>query len=200
MRTRPREDSGRDADQVRLNVDCPDPVNEAHLDGPRESCVSTWTNPPHKSHLCHACGHIWRPADVATNGVLTIKTAGKNDSPRECTRLGRDEALRLANQLIAADPYTRYSFVPQNAVVEKERAEKYARSMVVVALTDINPMSAWPFTQPVRDEQARCEAICHDLAETPREDMNFKDFEDNYESGWRDCALMVAEEIKRGEV
>src|SRR5574340_600312 len=24
-----------------------------------------WDNPPHRSHLCHGCGHIWRPADVA---------------------------------------------------------------------------------------------------------------------------------------
>jgi len=28
-----------------------------------------WTNPPHRSHLCHGCGNIWRPFDVATNGV-----------------------------------------------------------------------------------------------------------------------------------
>lgn len=42
-----------------------------------ESC---WTNPPHRSHLCHGCGHIWRPADVPTNGVAATKTKGKNDS------------------------------------------------------------------------------------------------------------------------
>jgi hypothetical protein len=41
---------------------------------------STWTNPPHRSHLCHHCGHIWRPADVPTNGVAQVKTRGKNDS------------------------------------------------------------------------------------------------------------------------
>ncbi len=41
-----------------------------------------WKNPPHKSHLCHnsTCKHIWRPADVPTNGVAEIKTKGKNDS------------------------------------------------------------------------------------------------------------------------
>jgi hypothetical protein len=38
-----------------------------------------WTNPPHRSHLCHGCGHIWRPADVATNGVATLRTQGKED-------------------------------------------------------------------------------------------------------------------------
>lgn len=40
-----------------------------------------WSNPPHRSHLCHGCGHIWRPADVPTNGVSAVKTQGKNDSP-----------------------------------------------------------------------------------------------------------------------
>lgn len=40
----------------------------------------TWDNPPHRSHLCHSCGHIWRPADVPTNGVAAVKTAGRNDS------------------------------------------------------------------------------------------------------------------------
>lgn len=38
-----------------------------------------WTNPPHRSHLCHNCGTIWRPADVPTNGVAAIKTKGKAD-------------------------------------------------------------------------------------------------------------------------
>lgn len=40
-----------------------------------------WQNLPHRSHLCHYCGHIWRPADVPTNGVTALKTKGKNDSP-----------------------------------------------------------------------------------------------------------------------
>ncbi|WP_343726649.1 helix-turn-helix transcriptional regulator [Burkholderia seminalis] len=39
-----------------------------------------WDNPPHRSHLCHACGTIWRPADVATNGVASIETRGKADT------------------------------------------------------------------------------------------------------------------------
>jgi hypothetical protein len=40
-----------------------------------------WTNPPHRSHLCGNCGHIWRPADVPTNGVAATKTKGKRDTP-----------------------------------------------------------------------------------------------------------------------
>jgi hypothetical protein len=40
-----------------------------------------WRNPPHRSHLCVGCGHIWRPADVPTNGVAAVKTQGMADSP-----------------------------------------------------------------------------------------------------------------------
>jgi hypothetical protein len=40
----------------------------------------TWDNPPHKSHLCHGCRCVWRPADVATNGVAELKTSGKGDT------------------------------------------------------------------------------------------------------------------------
>lgn len=41
-----------------------------------------WDNPPHKSHLCADCGHIWRPADIYTNGVKEILTRGAKDSER----------------------------------------------------------------------------------------------------------------------
>lgn len=61
-----------------------------HIDGPEwaddphdieQGQMRVWENPPHRSHLCHHCGFIWRPADVPTNGVASIKTHGKNDSP-----------------------------------------------------------------------------------------------------------------------
>lgn len=42
--------------------------------------TSLWSNPPHRSHLCHSCGCIWRPADVPTNGVLAVTTEGKTDT------------------------------------------------------------------------------------------------------------------------
>jgi len=59
-----------------------------HIDAPEERDAlkefkrtpEPWTNPPHRSHLCARCGHIWRPADVPTNGVAKIKTRGKADS------------------------------------------------------------------------------------------------------------------------
>lgn len=50
-----------------------------HVDAPDERTPG-WTNPPHKSHLCHGCGCIWRPADVPTDGVLNIETSGKADN------------------------------------------------------------------------------------------------------------------------
>lgn len=62
-----------------------------HIDSPdaddgqtvRDLGVERWTNPPHRSHLCHGCGHVWRPADVPTNGVAAVKTKGKIDSKIE---------------------------------------------------------------------------------------------------------------------
>lgn len=67
------------------HLDAPEPDQFRHQPG--EDLLSGtlhhslgWDNPPHKSHLCHGCGYIWRPADVPTNGVAAVKTKGKNDS------------------------------------------------------------------------------------------------------------------------
>lgn len=51
------------------------------MDPPAGWAMPPWKNEPHRSHLCHGCGHIWRPADVPTNGVAAVKTKGKADSP-----------------------------------------------------------------------------------------------------------------------
>lgn len=48
-----------------------------HIDKPQPA--KNWTNPPHRSHECQKCGSIWRPADVATNGVAQIQTKGQHD-------------------------------------------------------------------------------------------------------------------------
>ena len=63
---------------------CPN-CGEQHIDGHETapgmfSPEQDWTNPPHRSHLCHQCGIVWRPADVPTNGVAEIKTEGKDDN------------------------------------------------------------------------------------------------------------------------
>lgn len=65
------------------HIDAPEPLppsthrHQFEMAGGRSAL---WTNPPHRSHLCHSCGHIWRPADVPTNGVLCIQTRGSADS------------------------------------------------------------------------------------------------------------------------
>lgn len=48
-----------------------------HIDKPDEA--KGWSNPPHRTHACQACGHLWRQADVFTNGVEAIKTQGAKD-------------------------------------------------------------------------------------------------------------------------
>lgn len=48
-------------------------------------CIAftAWLNPPHKSHRCNFCNHVWRPADVPTNGVIKLQSKGQRDgSPR----------------------------------------------------------------------------------------------------------------------
>jgi hypothetical protein len=57
---------------------CPQ-CGQSHIDEPDER-TPDWDNPPHRSHLCHDCGCIWRPADVPTVGVATIATRGKADT------------------------------------------------------------------------------------------------------------------------
>lgn len=79
---------------IDMILHCPN-CGVQHIDGPEpppHPCEDdVWTNPPHKSHLCHGCGHIWRPADVPTNGVRGIKTRGENDSaivaPVQCEQV-----------------------------------------------------------------------------------------------------------------
>lgn len=62
---------------VHMILHCPT-CHEQHIDAP--NLEIGWTNPPHRSHLCAYCKAIWRPADIATNGVLGIRTRGKKDT------------------------------------------------------------------------------------------------------------------------
>jgi hypothetical protein len=55
---------------------CPN-CGTQHIDAPEPD--TGWTNPPHRSHKCHACQSIWRPADVHTVGVAGTKTRGEHD-------------------------------------------------------------------------------------------------------------------------
>src|SRR5262249_13103745 len=55
---------------------CPQ-CGRQHIDEPQPE--KNWDNPPHRSHECQYCGHVWRPADVPTNGVAEIETKGQRD-------------------------------------------------------------------------------------------------------------------------
>lgn len=76
------DDGGR---PIPMILHCPK-CGVQHIDEPaleerdEEGRAIHWTNPPHRSHLCHGCGCIWRPADVPTNGVARIETVGKADT------------------------------------------------------------------------------------------------------------------------
>lgn len=73
------------------HVDAPDTNYDPHYEG-----HMIWENPPHRSHLCAGCGHVWRPADVPTNGVAAVKTHGKADSPiRHPVRIAWDLGTEL---------------------------------------------------------------------------------------------------------
>lgn len=60
------------------HIDAPDDLHD--VAGDSGSSVEPWTNPPHRSHLCHHCKNVWRPADVPTNGVAAIATRGTTDT------------------------------------------------------------------------------------------------------------------------
>lgn len=69
--------------------------------GPGNSERIDWTNPPHRSHLCHGCGFVWRPADVPTNGVKAITTRGKADSSLQ-TSIAIKALEEINNWLVCA--------------------------------------------------------------------------------------------------
>lgn len=89
----PPADTGTELAPIDMILHCP-VCHEQHIDEPEEGdpdftedgrafvARKGWDNPPHRSHLCHGCGSIWRPADVPTNGVREIKTKGKADALR----------------------------------------------------------------------------------------------------------------------
>jgi hypothetical protein len=93
----PASVSGDQAAPIDMVLHCPK-CGKQHIDKPntlvplvhQESGTvvdELWTNPPHRSHLCHGCGYVWRPADVPTNGVAAVKTKGKADSAPEVATL-----------------------------------------------------------------------------------------------------------------
>lgn len=63
-------------DPIPMVLFCPR-CGTRHVD--KADPANGWLNPPHRSHLCAACGNIWRPADIATVGVAAIATRGRHD-------------------------------------------------------------------------------------------------------------------------
>ena len=71
-----------------------------HVDAPEPE--KGWDNPPHKSHMCHGCGCIWRPADAATAGVEHIETIGLDDNWATGRWTLRDRALAAFRKCMSA--------------------------------------------------------------------------------------------------
>ncbi len=54
---------------IPMILHCPK-CQHQHVDAPEPE--KGWFNPPHRKHLCHNCANIWKPANVATDGVLGL--------------------------------------------------------------------------------------------------------------------------------
>lgn len=106
-----------------------------HIDAPDER-TPDWKNEPHRSHLCHGCGHIWRPADVPTNGVAAIKTKGKADSPIDPRPVAIES---LAQRVPLSDEQIRALVQPMDwppSVTEIVRAVEQAHGITTAAQED----------------------------------------------------------------
>lgn len=96
---------------------CPS-CGDQHIDS---ASPPDWTNPPHRSHRCWKCGHVWRPADVATNGVVAITTKGKEDDEPPSVPLTQVlDDLKRAVRLSAQSPTPAQT---REAVLEKALEE-----------------------------------------------------------------------------
>jgi hypothetical protein len=91
------------SEPVEMILFCPRCLHQ-HIDEPNE--VTGWTNPPHKSHECQNCKHVWRPADVYTNGVKEIKTKGKVDGyalPQLVPIISYEEQCQIVRKILGYD-------------------------------------------------------------------------------------------------
>lgn len=107
----------QDAPPIDMLLHCP-ACGMQHIDAPEPHLLgavdlTTWHNPAHRSHLCHGCGHIWRPADVPTNGVAAVKTKGKADSPIAARASqptpAQDAAATVPEGMVLAPDYRGYA-------------------------------------------------------------------------------------------
>lgn len=101
MQKREQGDNGQ-SHPVDMLLFCPR-CGDQHVDAPQPELG--WTNPPHRSHECHECGYVWRPADVPTNGVRAIQTSGTRDGSAQPARgfpAIWDDAVQSVSMTLAA--------------------------------------------------------------------------------------------------
>lgn len=126
--------AGGSGDPIPMVLFCP-AYGKQHIDAPEayrtdgfEDGTEGWANPPHRSHLCQRCGHIWRPADVATEGVAAIKTKGQNDSPTPPPSEVADQGLFTEDQVervARAHHETMREFYPNTSPCWEEMTGRY---------------------------------------------------------------------------
>src|ERR1044072_1073994 len=81
---------------------------------------TAWLNPPHKSHRCTACNHVWRPADVPTNGVAELKTKGERDGEAKPSMRERDAWIETAARHARNEDYYRGLVQQIGAMLRKD--------------------------------------------------------------------------------
>ncbi|MDQ4121688.1 MAG: hypothetical protein M3209_09610 [Acidobacteriota bacterium] len=74
----------------------PGDENDCQCDG-----FEAWLNPPHKSHRCKFCNHVWRPSDHPTRGVAAIVAKGK----AEHSRNARPRYLKTETEINKEDSF-----------------------------------------------------------------------------------------------
>lgn len=135
-----------------------------HIDAPDDRSPD-WKNEPHRSHLCHGCGHIWRPADVPTNGVYSVRTAGKADSPI-AQPVAQAEQPKAAQQ----DPmfWVRlcsngmYEGPIHNAQIEEVRKESGAWTPLYTAASQREPMTNEPRRRIIDEAEFNTKGLTQD--------------------------------------
>ena len=112
------------------HVDAPEKHDRllCDTDPPAAWSMPPWKNEPHRSHLCHGCRHIWRPADVPTNGVAAVKTKGQADSA-----------------IATSAPQSRQASAGQEGDVEPEGMVlvAYANPVILLPADESDPNVEW---------------------------------------------------------
>ena len=97
-RLRPTHSTVMPDDPIDIIVFCPS-CGKQHVDAPDPA--RGWENPPHRTHECLECGHLWRPSFHLTNGVAEVPL-GSSDARPPIRGQTLPHAYRLALQLIGS--------------------------------------------------------------------------------------------------